>query len=181
MHRAILRTAFTCCLLLTIVCCTHTQAQDTVTVKKVVNGTTVVTNTGEKISLLGVLTPRSQAITADDARDQLTSLVEGNTVILIADSLAGVDGKGPKLRYLMVDGSLVNLEMIRLGYGTAPKKPNHARLAEFQAAEKQARAEQVGAWAVERATSMQCSATTRKGTQCSRMTTSLSGKCWQHE
>lgn len=28
--------------------------------------------------------------------------------------------------------------------------------------------------------SSQCTATTKKGTRCSRMTTSTNGKCWQH-
>jgi micrococcal nuclease len=181
MHRTKLLAIITACAIATLTYGTRARAQDTVTVKKVVNGTTIMTSSGEKIALLGVATPRTQAITAEDARSQLESLVEGNTVVLIADSLAGADGKGPKLRFLLVGGSLVNLEMIRLGYGTAPKKPNHAHLAEFQAAEKQARAEQVGAWATERATSVQCSATTQKGSRCSRMTTSLSGRCWQHE
>ncbi len=31
-----------------------------------------------------------------------------------------------------------------------------------------------------RTTSVRCSATTKKGTQCSRMTYSPNGKCWQH-
>jgi hypothetical protein len=30
------------------------------------------------------------------------------------------------------------------------------------------------------ATSSQCTATTKKGSQCKRMTTSSNGKCWQH-
>ena len=34
---------------------------------------------------------------------------------------------------------------------------------------------------VRKATSCQCTAKTKSGTRCSRMTTSASGKCWQHE
>jgi hypothetical protein len=30
------------------------------------------------------------------------------------------------------------------------------------------------------ATSSQCTATTKKGSRCKRMTTSVNGKCWQH-
>lgn len=34
---------------------------------------------------------------------------------------------------------------------------------------------------LERRASVRCSAYTKKGNRCQRMTTSLSGRCWQHE
>jgi endonuclease YncB( thermonuclease family) len=153
------------------------SAQDTVVVKKVTSATSITLASGETITLLGLGLPKSQAITAEDARAHLASLVEGSTVTLVVDSTAG-SGKG---RLVYLNGDLVNLAMISDGFATATAKPAHAKLAEFRAAESDAHARQTGAWATERSTAVQCSGTTQKGDRCKRMTTSFNGKCWQHQ
>jgi len=157
------------------------RSQDTVTVKKVLSGTTFQTTTGEKIALLGLGVPTSRAIDAEDVKEHLATLLEGKTVVLVADSLAGPGKKGTKLRYVYLGDNLVNLQLVREGYATSSRKPAHSMITDFQSVEKEAKANQVGAYATEKPYEVQCSAITRKGTQCSRMTRSLSGRCWQHE
>lgn len=155
-------------------------AQDTVEVGKVTSGTTFTTSTGEKIILLGVGTPKSAVVDAEDIRTHLAILIEGQTVVLVADSLLPVR-KGTRHCWVYAGGELINLRMVASGYASALKTPKHSKLAELMAAEKEARAEQSGAWSTERSSAVQCSGTTKKGSRCLRMTTNPSGKCWQHE
>lgn len=154
-------------------------ARDTVTVRKVtaVNGFT--TAAGERITLLGVAAAKSKAIDADDATQHLAGIVEGETVVLVRDTTLGPDKKGSKLRYVYVAGRLVNRELIDDGYAVATGR--HALAGEFASAEKESRKQRKAAWGTERVAAIQCQGITKKGTQCSRSTTSLSGKCWQHE
>lgn len=157
-----------------------TPAADTVVVKSVTGGTAFTTQDGRTITLLGILTPKSQAISAADAKEHLAEMIEGKTVVLVADSLAPADTKKARLRYVYSGGTLVNLAMIEQGYA-APSKTGHSMAETFREAHAEAKSSARGAYATERSSAVQCSATTKKGTQCKRMTTSLSGKCWQHE
>ena len=154
-------------------------ARDTVTVKKVTGVNGFTTATGEKITLLGVAAATSKAIDADDATGHLAGIVEGETVVLVRDTTLGPDKKGSKLRYVYVDGRLVNRELIDDGYAVASGK--HSMAKEFASAEKESRKQRKAAWGSERVSAIQCQGITKKGTQCSRSTTSLTGKCWQHE
>lgn len=153
---------------------------DTVLVKSVTSGTTFKTDDGRTITLLGLNTPKSQAISAADAKEHLAELIEGETVILLSDSLAPKDTKKSTMRYVYSGSALVNLTMLEDGYA-APSSTKHSLLSTFKETHAEAKSAGRGAYATERSTAVQCSATTKKGTQCSRMTTSLSGKCWQHE
>ncbi len=151
-----------------------TPAADTVIVKSVTGGTAFTAQDGRTI------TPKSQAISAADAKEHLAEMIEGKTVVLVADSLAPADTKKARLRYVYSGGTLVNLAMIEQGYA-APSKTGHSMAETFREAHAEAKSSARGAYATERSSAVQCSATTKKGTQCKRMTTSLSGKCWQHE
>ena len=153
------------------------SAQDSVIVRTVVSATSITLSSGDTVTLLGLGLLKSQAVDADDARDHLASLVEGTTVVLAADSMTG----DSRERFVYADGDLVNLSMIRDGYATASTIPSHSKVASFKAAENDARAHQSGAWATERSAAVQCSGTTKKGDRCKRTTTSLNGRCWQHQ
>lgn len=157
---------------------TFAQA-DTVIVKKVTGVNAFTTSTGDRITIIGIAMPKSKAIDADDAKQHLAGLVEGQTVVLVRDTATGPDKKGSKLRYVYVGGRLINKEMIDDGFAVATGK--HSMAKEFVSAENESRKFHKAAWGTERLYSIQCQGTTRKGTQCSRMTTSLSGRCWQHE
>jgi endonuclease YncB( thermonuclease family) len=164
---------------------THTIAaassiqRDTAVVRKVASLTSFTTASGEKITVLGIALPKSKAIDAEDAKLYLAGLIEGKTVVLVRDTALGPDTKGSKLRYVYLDGRLVNREMIDDGFAAANGR--HSMSREFASAEKDARKYQKAAWDTERLYAIQCQGITQKGSQCSRTTRSLSGKCWQHE
>lgn len=153
---------------------------DTVVVKKVTSGTTFTTDDDRTITLLGVSIPKSQAITAADARKHLAELIEGKTVVLAIDSLAPADTKKTALRHVYSGSTLINLKMLEDGYAAA-SGTKHSLAKTFSEAHDAAKSAHRGAHATERSESVQCSATTKKGTRCKRTTTNLSGRCWQHE
>ena len=156
------------------------QAGDTVKVAKVLGTDVIQLEDGTKIGLLGIATPQSRAITKQDCIDHLTNLIEGEMVVLVADT-AVTDKQGKMLQRLIYLGStLINERMIADGYAK-PSNTKHSLQDAFKAAYNQAKASQLGAHATERSTSVQCSGITQKGSQCKRYTTNLSGKCWQHE
>lgn len=159
---------------------TRAAVPDTVLVKSVTGGTTFTTDDGRTITLLGLTVPKSRAMSASDAKEHLAEMIQGETVVLTADSLAPADTKKSVLRYVYNGSTLVNLAMIADGYG-APSTTKHSMGGTFKETHDDAKTAHRGAYATERSTAVQCSATTKKGTQCSRMTTNLSGRCWQHE
>lgn len=165
---AALRSAAGWLLLLHLFIFTNTaHCADTVTVKKVISGTTFVTTAGVTIKLLGISLPRSQVVTPEDSRQ----------VVVVDDSTC------PRTNglYVRANGVLVNVAMIEQGFAVADQRLKYSMRDAFLAAEKAARASHVGAHGTERSTAVQCSGITKKGTRCLRMTTSLNGKCWQHE
>lgn len=156
------------------------DTQDTVQVKSVTSGITFTTTDGRTITLLGLAVPKSQAVSASDAKEHLAEMIQGKTVVLTLDTLAPADTKKTKLRYVSSGSTSVNLTMVEEGYAT-PSATKHSLADAFREAHAEAQGAQRGAHATERSSAVQCSGITKKGTQCKRMTTSLSGKCWQHE
>lgn len=155
-------------------------ARDTVVVRKVTSATEIVLEDGRTIALLGVGPAKSVAIEPEEGRIHLEEILAVGTITIEADSTL----TGPALAsmfYVYAGDRLVNGDMIADGFGTASNKPRCNRTGEFAGREKEARAAHNGAWGTERSVSVQCSATTQKGTRCKRMTRNLSGKCWQHE
>lgn len=171
---------FTAAILLSI--STSLLAQDTVTVSKVISSTRIQTTTGATYNLIGIGPPRSKAVTPEDCTLYLKNLIDGQQVVLIPDTIPVVTNiDGSDEQYVYLDDQLVNLRMIEDGYATALKIPTHSRLPEFVKAERTAKDQKVGAYAQERSTAVQCSGITKKGDRCQRMTTKLSGRCYQHE
>lgn len=131
--------------------------------------------------------------------------------ILIADSLVADASGAARQRYVYLsDGRLVNLMMIIDGHGTAAATPVHSMIVPFTVAERTKGAGiNLGDFIPEflrekvpglrnrddsastrasgtpprsrRSATVQCSATTKKGARCRRMTTNSNGRCWQHQ
>lgn len=81
------------------------------------------------------------------AKDANTKLVYGRKVTLITD-VSDADARGRLLRYVVYNGALVNLEMIRQGFATAlDVSPDSSCAAQFAAAEQAARSAKAGRWA----------------------------------
>ncbi len=120
---------------------------------RVVDGDTVVLDGGEKVRLIGVDTPETKdprrpvQYFGREASAFTKKLVEGKLVRLEYDRTRR-DRYGRTLAYLRLeDGTFVNLEIVREGYGFAYTKYPFRYMDEFRNAERHARAERAGLWA----------------------------------
>jgi micrococcal nuclease len=128
------------------------SAQDLVRVKRVIDGDTMILESGERIQLIGVNIPETKPLTktGNEAAEFTKRLVEGKLVQVEVDHLANTwDRWSPTLTYVFLeDGTFLNAEIIRQGYGLAvsaipPLKYDY----EFQKLEREARKQRRGLWA----------------------------------
>ena len=119
---------------------------------RVVDGDTVILDGNERVRLIGVDTPEMDRegapaqYFAREAKAHLRRLVEDRPVKLAFD-YARRDRYGRTLGYLFLeDGTFVNLEIVRQGYGFAYTRFPFRWLEEFRSAEKTARREGAGLW-----------------------------------
>jgi micrococcal nuclease len=123
-------------------------------VTRVVDGDTIVVNiqgTEYKLRYIGIDTPEVPPTGAQpfgrEAAAKNRELVEGKVVSLEKD-VSETDRYGRLLRYVWVDGLMVNAEMVRLGYAYAYTYPPDVRRQEtFRLLEKEARDSRRGLWA----------------------------------
>ncbi|MCD4824341.1 MAG: thermonuclease family protein [Phycisphaerae bacterium] len=121
------------------------------TVKRVIDGDTLVLDNGDTVRLIGVDTPETKHPEipvqrfGKEASEFTRRMAEGREVTLEFDGpREGVYGR--KLAYVFVGKTLLNVKIIRRGYGYAYTRFPHARMAEFIEAERQARYKQYGLW-----------------------------------
>ncbi len=124
-------------------------------VVRVVDGDTIVVRLDgrqQRVRYTGVNTPESvdprRAVQCfgKEAAARNRALVEGKTVWLEKD-VSETDQYGRLLRYVWVDGALVNAELVREGYARAVTYPPDVRYAErFRALEREAREARRGLW-----------------------------------
>lgn len=125
----------------------------TAAVTRVVDGDTIVIDTGQKVRYIGINTPESvdprkpvQCFGAEaSARNK--ALVEAKEVKLVKD-VSETDKYGRLLRYVyLADGTFVNLELVKEGYARVDTFPPDVKFSkEFVAADKAARLAQKGLW-----------------------------------
>jgi micrococcal nuclease len=136
-----------------------TARDESGTVVRVVDGDTLVVRIGgraEKVRLIGVDTPESVdprrpvQCFGKEASEFTRRLAEGKRVTLLREAGPGDrDRYGRLLRYVFSpDGTLLNGEIIRQGYGHAYLRYPFARMEEFRALERQAREHGLGLWAL---------------------------------
>lgn len=126
---------------------------DNPTVTRIVDGDTIVLSTGEKVRLIGVDTPeivdpwKPLEPGAGQASDFLKRFVLGKQVQVRYDR-ERYDKYHRTLAYLYLnDGTLVNSEIIRRGYGSAYIRFPFKFQNEFLAVERTAKARKAGIWA----------------------------------
>lgn len=116
--------------------------QDTTVISKVVDGDTVKLDTGKSVRLIGINAPESGQACSSEATNKLKEFVLGKEVILEKD-VEDKDQYDRLLRYIHVDGTFVNLEMVRLGlahkfdYGSNTKYSSQFEQAEDEAKQNQ--------------------------------------------
>lgn len=121
-------------------------------VARVIDGDTVELEGGQRVRYIGVNTPEMNdsrpAIRAwaEKAKEKNRELLEGKKVTLERD-VSETDRYGRLLRYVYLEGTMVNSELVRLGYAYATSYPpdiKHQDL--FTRLEREARGAGRGLW-----------------------------------
>jgi len=124
----------------------------TVKVRRVIDGDTLELGTGEDVRLIGVDTPETKHPKkpvqrfGQEAAAFTKRLVEGHEVRLEYDQQR-TDKYGRTLAYVyLADGTFLNAEIIRQGYGFAYTRFPFKYLEEFRRLEREAREAKRGLW-----------------------------------
>ena len=119
-------------------------------VVRVIDGVTIeVEHEGERflVRYLGVTIPASADLA--EAAEFNQFIAQGKTVVLSSED-AGVDFDGAHLRYVFIDGEMVNLKLLNGGWGEVAQFPaSFEKFEEFFKAESLARTDGRGIWSVE--------------------------------
>ncbi len=132
------------------VLCACSPAPDTATVTRVIDGDTIIIGTGQRVRYIGIDTPEvypQPEAYGMEAWQANRKLVEGKEVRLERD-VSETDKYGRLLRYVYVNDTLVNAELVRLGLAVArayPPDTKHQGL--LEQLEKEARQARRGMWA----------------------------------
>ena len=126
-----------------------TSNQEEALVVRVIDGDTVELEGGERLRYIGMDTPEStnqHECFGDEATARNRDLVEGRVVGLETD-VSDRDRFGRLLRYVYVDGVMVNELLVREGYATVSTFPPDVKYQErFLAAQTAARQAAAGLW-----------------------------------
>ena len=128
-------------------------SEETVSVRYVVDGDTVVLQDGRALRYLGIDTPEMDAAgddereLAQEARRFNSELVLGKTVRLEFDAVRK-DKYGRTLAYVWIDGKSVNAALVSAGLARAAFYGDNRRCYdEYAQLEEDARSKQLGIWA----------------------------------
>jgi len=105
--------------------CACSSAPATATVTRVIDGDTIIIDTGQRVRYIGIDTPEvypEQEAYGLEAWQANRKLVEGKEVRLERD-VTEKDKYGRLLRYVYADNTLVNAELVRLGLAEAKAYP----------------------------------------------------------
>ena len=121
--------------------------EETVHVKKVLDGDTVELSDGRRVRYLGINTPEWQEPFSLKSKRLNKSLVEGRTVMLEFDKRR-TDGYKRLLAYVFVDGVMVNEKILEEGLAHAFFFPPNLKYNDrFLDVQKKAKTERKGMWA----------------------------------
>jgi len=126
--------------------------EETYTIAKVVDGDTIDVEQGievllYRIRLLGIDTPEEGEPGFNEAKEFLKQETYGKSVILEKDPSQDLGRYGRPLRYVVVDGRNINIEMVRLGYAKARWHKGLKYEKEILEAEQEAKEQKRGMWA----------------------------------
>jgi micrococcal nuclease len=130
-------------------CAVVPATRDPGAVSRIVDGDTIVLATGQRVRYIGMDTPEMSPLQpfAREATQANREMVEGKTVRLEKD-VSETDRYGRLLRYVWVESTMVNLELVRRGLAEAHAYPPDTRYQIlFEAAEVEARLKGLGMWA----------------------------------
>lgn len=136
--------------------CSTGNYQERVTVKRVIDGDTVILTDGRHIRLIGINTPeirhdnRKPEIGAEQARDFLSRLLNTNKDLLLSYDDERTDHYGRTLAHLFLhDGTNIQSLMLKRGLATTFFIPPNLNYLEcYQASMEYAQSHKIGLWAL---------------------------------
>jgi micrococcal nuclease len=115
-------------------------------VAQVIDGDTIKLENGQKVRLIGINTPESGHPYYSEATEKLKELI-GDSKVTLKKDVENTDQYGRLLRYVYVNDTFVNLEIVKAGLATAYEfEPNAKHSRDFEEAEYQARNAKLGIW-----------------------------------
>jgi len=125
--------------------CTRVN-ENTVLVTRVIDGDTIEIEGGYRVRYIGIDTPEKGEPYYWEALKANQELVEGKRIRLEGD-VEDRDKYGRLLRYVWVDGTMVNAELVRLGYAYSYSLPPDLKYqAHLLQLEREAREHRLGLW-----------------------------------
>lgn len=113
---------------------------------RVIDGDTFELANGKEVRLLGIDAPEKGHYGFEEAKDKLKELVLGKNIVLEKD-VNNADRMGRLLRYVFVDNTFVNLEMVKQGYANVYiVLPDNKYEKELMQAEDEAKNSKIGVW-----------------------------------
>lgn len=126
----------------------QSAVETTVLVTRVIDGDTIVLAGGEHLRYIGVDTPEIGQTYYEEAKKANEELVLGKKVRLEKD-VSEVDRYKRLLRYVYVDDTFVNAELVKRGLARAKAyRPDIKHQSELEALEKEAILEGIGLWSL---------------------------------
>lgn len=129
-----------------------TTATDSAVVTRIIDGDTIEINNSIKLRYIGIDTPESVDPRREvecfgiEASEKNRELVLGKTVRLERD-VSETDRYGRLLRYVFIDGQMINEILIKEGFANASSYPPDVKYQELlDRAEEEARIAQRGIW-----------------------------------
>lgn len=125
---------------------------ETAAISRVVDGDTVKLSDGRTVRYIGIDTPETKHPTKPDgcfgaAASQRNTELVLNQVVQLETDVSQTDRYGRLLRYVWLNGRLLNEQLVTEGYALASSYPPDVKYqAQLQAAETTARAANVGLW-----------------------------------
>lgn len=115
-------------------------------VTRVIDGDTIAIEGGYHIRYIGIDAPEKDELCYIEAKQANKELVEGKRIRLEKD-ISEKDRYGRLLRYVYVEGTFINAEMVRQGYACAEVYvPDVKYQVYLEAVEKEARQTKRGIW-----------------------------------
>lgn len=132
---------------LTLVLGVATCLATPVRVARVVDGDTFVTESGDKVRMIGINAPESNDVFGPEATQHLEGLIEGREVTLVADELSSDRDRYQRLlRYVEVGDVDINMRMIQDGFAVAYLKYRFYRSEKYRMAQVGATEQRLGMW-----------------------------------
>jgi len=121
---------------------------NSVLVTRVIDGDTIEIEGGYHVRYIGIDTPEKGEPFYGEATQANRNLVEGKKVYLEKD-VEDKDDNGRLLRYVWLDNTMVNAELVRLGYAYSYSYPPNVKYqAYFLQLEREAREQKLGLWSL---------------------------------